>query len=165
MNRHLDPQDLEDFARLEGEPRRRAREHLAGCSRCRSGLAAADPSRIFLLLGRTPVPAAVLDEVSRGVAEGLAAAGPAPVGGFTVPRLRLVGALAASLLLAVLVGLPMLTTPPRAPATVGQARAVAEAAAPRAAIDLVERADRAQVVDLTVGGTQVVMIFDEGMEL
>lgn len=162
-DRHLDGDELSAFGRFEGEPRRRALRHLTACVTCRSALAGEDPSRIFSLLGRAPVPPEILDQVSRGVAAGIAdRAGRRGAGGVTVARLRLAGALAASLLLAALLGLPLLGPSSPGPEVVAEA---GPSAAPRAAIELVERADRAEVFDLTVGGTQVVMIFDEGMEL
>ena len=66
--RHLERDELAGFARLEGELRRRAVDHLTGCATCRSALAGEDPSRIFSLLGRMPLPDVLLDQVSRGVA-------------------------------------------------------------------------------------------------
>lgn len=156
MSRHPTDAELADFASLRGEARAETRRHLLGCPACRSRLAARDPARIFSLLGRVSPPERVLDEVSRNVAEAL--------GGERRTSLwRSLAAAAASLLLAAVVGLPLLD----GPAGPGLATAPAFSAAvpPRAAIDLLGPGKETQVLDLTVGDTQVVMIFDEGLEL
>ncbi len=164
MSQHLNEATLAAFAALDGEARRLAREHLAGCAACRFRLVGDDPARIFSLLGGMPVPRPVLDEVSRRVTAAVADRS-AGSGVTRATRWRTVGVLAASLLLATLVGLP-LVGPPTSRRASGPVPSVEfEAAAPRAAVDLVEPAAGAQVFDLTVGDTQVVMIFDEGLEL
>ncbi|HEX6851677.1 MAG TPA: hypothetical protein VF139_09755, partial [Candidatus Polarisedimenticolaceae bacterium] len=73
-----------------------------------------------------------------------------------VARLAAAVAVAACALLLVRTPHP---TPPTADA------AVAVADADRAGVTLVEPAPEAQVIDLTVGGTQVVMIFDPELKL
>lgn len=153
---HVDPARLPE---LSGDDRRRAVAHLAACSACRARVAAEAPEALFALLVLEEEDAGILDAVSTGVARRLDDAPPSWVEALrerglsrTVAGLAVAAAVAACALLA--------TRTPR-PAPVP----VAEADGARGGVTLVEPAPATQVIDLTVGGTQVVMIFDPEMKL
>lgn len=170
-DRHLDRARLAEFAELAGAERQTALGHLRRCAACRAGLAAVDPSHLFALLGAEPLPAAILDEVSAGVAAALRQRAPAASGR---RRWLPVAAVAAGIALAALLSVALLERPGGPGGAEGLARRVDEPRAPvgdalpvgLAAVELLSSAGgRAEVFDLTIGETQVVMIFDEGLEL
>lgn len=108
-----------------------------------------DASSVFSLLGEAPLPEGLTDAVSRGVSEAIDRDSRA-----TPSRL----AWAAALLLAV--GVAWLAADAPAPPVPG-----GPGPAPRASVTLQAPSGQARLVDLTVGATQVVMIFDEEMDL
>jgi anti-sigma factor RsiW len=168
---HPDPATL---ARLDDPAFGRRREvlaHLAACSRCRAAWAGPDPSRLFSLLATRPLPAALLDDVSGAVAAGLAT-GPAAARRYgRAWNARAVAALAAAVLLAVAMlfvggdhpgspqpvaqGLPAAPLPPVPGADLS----------PSATVAVLDSPGHARVIDLTVGKTQLVMIFDGELDL
>ena len=160
MNGHPDPLRIDDLD--EGE-RREALEHLGRCGACRKEALAGEASRLFALLAARPVPLDILDQVSVGVAAALR--GGTPVSR-RVPssRFRTASAWAAAATLAAALLVPLagrLEQP-------GPDRAAAiptGAAVPRAGVQLVASPGPIQTVDLTVGETQLVMIFDPRLEL
>ena len=137
--------------------------HLQGCARCRAGLAAEDPSRLFALLALEPIPENLLDNLSERVAEGIAEPAAAPAG-----RSRRIGwtSIAASLLLAGAFSTYLLdrdgngTEPTSVPVA-----AVAEERKAEQAFELISSRGTAELIDLSVGGERVVMIFDEELDL
>ena len=155
---HLDPLS---FGSLAGPARQEALRHLAACSMCRDAIVREAPESLFSLLALEPESPEMLDAVSAGVArrldgtrpswiEALRERGLPPSGA----RLAVAAAVAACGLL-----FPFLRAPlPKSPA-------LALASPDRAGVTLVEPAPEAQVIDLTVGGTQVVMIFDPELKL
>lgn len=162
MSAHLDPRLVAPPGAWEdatGAERATALDHIASCTPCRDLLLAADSSAVFGLLAAEPLPAWVLDSVSAGVEAALderktrflrpAAAAP-------LPWTRLAAAWAAAVLLAALSSLYLLrpdrVTPSSSPLAL-------------AGVEVMETPSAARVLDLTVGDTQVVMIFDEGIEL
>jgi anti-sigma factor RsiW len=162
---HPDPSVLERLAELPPERRRQATEHVASCAECRSTLAAGDPSRMFTLLADRPIPETVLDQVSGSVMEAIRLEqGRPPVRG-RAEWLR-AGALAAGLALAALLGVRLAgpVDGPIASVAPGEG-APAPVASPRLGLELHGNDDSVEVFDLTVGETQVVMIFDERLEL
>lgn len=148
-------------ARSESE-RRECLRHLATCVECRTSFAGDDPSALFALLALREPRADALEEVSRSVAAGLAAERRSVLDAWRergLPRL-LPAAVAASAALAfVLAGLlgpvPPGPNPPE----------FASADVRRADVRVTETGGPAQVVDLTVGDTQVVMIFAAEIDL
>ncbi len=136
----------------------------------RQRLAGDDPTRLFALLATRPVPDAVLDAVSREVAAGIRREGRRP----GASRWLAWGGVAAGLLLAATLAVP-LYRPLGPPATVvvdSGGGAWADPVTPqetlpgREGLQLTLAGDaRPQVFDLAVGDVQVVMIFDEGLEL
>jgi len=137
--------------------------HLSGCAECRSRIASEDPSRLFSLLALEPVPAGLLDRLSAGVAASIEGSGSG-----TADRGFRWGwaSIAASLLLA---GVFSAYLWDRGGGTVEVEAAVAETfiveQGREPAFELISSPGTAQVVDLSVGGTRFVMIFDEDLDL
>lgn len=148
MTSHVAPDRLETAS---GAERAALVEHLRGCAVCRAAVAAAAPERLFALLALAPIPAPVLEAVSRDVRAAAAASRPA-----TTPLARRLAA-AAVLAFAALTGsLTLLESPaPQAPV----ARAV------RADVEVAPAAAVSGVVDFTVGTTQVVMVYNGDLNL
>jgi len=162
MSGHLSQPTVERFDGLDRGARAEAVAHVAECADCRARLLAAEPTRAFALLGTLPISPARLDRLSAALAReidrssGRAAARP----------LRRAASIAASVALAA--GLAGLTGDRGSPsvaerAGLGELGTSAEAAYGR--VDLLSSPGEAQVLDLRVGGTQVVMIFDKDLEL
>lgn len=136
--------------------------HLRSCGACRARLADHDPTAIFALLALEPVPAGLLERVSAGVFAATHPADGSPAEVFADRGFPRAAAVAAAVVLAALLGTVSLRTRPGSPA--GPAESVA-VAAPRAGVAVLATPGTPQVVDLTVGDTQVVMIFDSRMAL
>jgi hypothetical protein len=169
MIRHPDLSGL-----LFGDPETAEREeihrHLSDCAECRARLAEQDPSRLFGLLFKTEPPRGRLDELSARIAESVAAE--------TAPgRHRLAAAaLAASIALAAALGGVVWRSevPSGAPENAVQAAAADVASSleswpvfsafPTKAVEISSPAT-AQLLDLSLGDTQLIMIFDEALEL
>jgi anti-sigma factor RsiW len=160
VNGHPDPHGI---AELEEGKRREALEHLGGCEACRKEAVAGDASRLFALLAARPVPLEILDQVSGGVAAAIR-------GETSVPRplpssrFRTASAWAAAAVLAAALLLPLAGRLGQ-PGPERAAAAPAGASVPRAGVQLVASPGAIQTVDLTVGETQIVMIFDPRLEL
>ena len=132
---------------------------LAVAALLASGAAAADEpvsARAFAVkfksLADAPIPSAILDAVSRETARRIAE----PVRVSRLPALA-----AASAALAILCG-SVVFRPESAPAPVP---APALAALPRANVEVQSGAPVSQVVDFTVGDTQVVMVYNPELQL
>ncbi len=164
MSSHPDRASLHDLDTLAPERRDEVLDHVAVCSRCRDAFVAGDPTRVFALLNRRPIPDEVLGEVTAGVMAGIEAGVAAPAHRFGHGRRRVWawGAVAAAAILAVALVLVPRTEPPVPETHVADA---AVNAAPRSTVTVIETPGEAQLVDLTVGETQVVMIFDRDMDL
>jgi hypothetical protein len=118
-----------------------------------------DPTAIFARLREIEIPADLLEAVSRNVSAALD--GEAPRRSWIRPAAA--WAAAAALAVAVLVPAALRPVPP-AP-HMAAVPAVAASETPRAGISSLRTPGPAQVLDLTVGDTQVVMIFDAELEL
>lgn len=163
MSGHVDPRT---WASATGDARRAMVDHLRSCPACRAAVAAEDPVALFALLAAKPIPRRILDEVATGV-ERRAGLDRSSLGAIlaSVPsiRLRLAAAVIAGL---ALVGV---TATLRQTSDVSSiARGAAEAhptISQRADVDV--HPDRAvsQVVDFTVGDTQVVMVYNGDLKL
>jgi hypothetical protein len=155
-----------DLRRFDAAPEAERAEmlaHLRACGACRSRWLRDDPARIFALLAEVPVPPSVLSAVSRGVASAIdrprvRAEAVAPI------RFPGVAAWAASLLLCLATGWLVVGAPSR-PVRIAQAPAARAAVETHADVELLSSPGEGRVVDLTVGDTQVVMIFDSRLEL
>ena len=145
MSAHLDPVR---FDALRGDERRAAVAHAAACRACRRALASHDPSLLFALLGDAPVPPRVLDAVSAGVARRLD----------ETPRVSRRPAIAAAVAAVAIVSGSLLfrSELPEPPSP-------AVAQVPRADVEI--QGGAPQVVDFTVGDTQVVMVYNPELEL
>lgn len=144
--------------------------HLAGCASCRAGWLAEDPSRLFALLSVEPVSELALERLSRNVSRAVAREAPPAR---AIPRRYAVAAIAAALMLAALMGIEWTRRPlaPSRPAAVGGPAVGALTGPepvprfPQPGIQLIESPGAAQVLDLSVGDTQFVMIFDEALDI
>lgn len=168
---HLDDRLVCGFDELPAAERNQAIRHAVGCARCRIALLAEDPSRAFSLLALEPVPQEALETLSRRV--------DAEIDGPTV-RSRPTASpwlapLAASVLLAAaLVVLGGLSgddavpgaEPAFAPIETAEIQRFLEDRAPVEGVEILSSpGDSPEVLDLAVGDTQIVMIFDEALEL
>jgi len=136
-----------------------ALRHLEDCADCRARWAAADESRLFALLATQEIPLEALDRLSASVRTGIEA--PAA----SRRRHGLGFSVAASLLLALVLGGIATWGPPKEPAPEIAAVEAGEPAPTNATFELLSSPGHAQVVDLSVGETQIVMIFDEALDL
>jgi hypothetical protein len=157
---HPDPLRIDVLPEAE---RREALEHLRRCEACRRAAMAGDPTRLFSLLAARPLPRNVLDRVATGVSAAVRGGEFVPVH-LPSPRVRMVSAWAAAALLAAALLLPM-AGGERRPGHEDATAVLAPAALPRAGVQVVSSPGVSQVVDLTVGETQLVMIFDPGLDL
>ena len=169
MNSHPGPERFERFDSLDAPARLELLRHVRGCADCRRRLIAADPSRVFALLAVEPLPAEALDRVSRGVSRSL--------NDLERPGRRqwyAVASIAASLLLAGYLGLQLWgpgEAPPRqlAPAELAEIERILDEHeqkhTPVRSIELLSTPGTARVVDLSLGDTQVVMIFDADLDI
>lgn len=162
MSAHLAGLTVERFDELDRTARAVAVEHAAGCAECRARLLAVDPTRAFVLLAGLPIPPGRLDRFSVDLGREIDR-----LSGRAAPQpLRTVASIAASIALAVaLVGLvgEREGTGIADRAEVGVGATSAEPAYGH--VDLLSSPGEAQVLDLRVGGTQVVMIFDKDLAL
>ena len=157
MTGHVDPVC---FEAAEGAARAAMVDHLAACASCRYAVACHDPALLFALLSRVRVPVRVLDDVSRGVASG---AGGGRISGadfWTGSAAARNAAAAAVLGLALLTGLA--TIRGRGPVPVQAPPGAAPAAA---TVEVRPDAAVSQVVDLTVGQTRFVMVYNGNLRL
>lgn len=119
-----------------------------------------DPTAIFARLREIEIPAELLNAVSQGVSDELDH--DVPQRSWTRPAVA--WAAAAALAAALLVPAALQPHPVAPVATVGLAMPQA-VAVPRAGVSSLRTPGPAQVLDLTVGDTQVVMIFDAELKL
>jgi anti-sigma factor RsiW len=152
---HVDPIALTSSS---GRERRAMLEHLRDCAACREAAAAHDPTILFGLLALNPVPAPLLDTLSRDVAR-RAGSDRSPygalVGSASWPRRA---AAAAVLMLTLLSGYATLRERPAAKAPVALSSR-------RADVDVESGRGVSQVIDLTVGETQIVMVYNGDLNL
>lgn len=142
--------------------------HALDCAECRHRLTRDDPTRAFALLSLRPLPDTLLEQVSRQVGRAVASSAEGPA------RRRLRGAgwsaIAASLALAAALSV-LVPDRPEAPAVLaphpGAVRAeslMPPAAAQPATIQLLSPQD-AEVYDISVGDTRIVMVFDAEIDI
>jgi hypothetical protein len=135
---------------------------MATCAECRASAASGDPSALFALLVLREPDDEALEEVSRSVAARVAVERRSVLDAWSergLPRF-LPAAIAASAGLAFLLAGLLGPVPPGP-----HAPEFASADVRRADVRLTETVGPAQVVDLTVGNTQVVMIFAAEIDL
>jgi hypothetical protein len=146
---HVDPVRLDAAT---GEERRGMIAHAAGCRACRRAIAAHDPALLFALLADAPIPHGVLEAISAGTARGLAA----PTRVSRMPAVVAAAAAVAVFALSVVFRPEVAPTPAPAPAL---------GSIPRAGVEVQDGAPVSQVVDFTVGDTQVVMVYNPELDL
>jgi len=169
MSRHLESHEFVGFDRLDSQPRATALGHLEGCAECRARWLEDDPTRIFALLSLAPIPDEALARLSARVGDAVdAESGERRRGA----RLRALVSVAASVLLAAaFLGYLATRTAvdlgwPAAPGMTAVAeREAGTEALPAQGVEVISSPGAAQVLELSVGETQVVMIFDEAMEI
>jgi hypothetical protein len=168
-DRHLDPRQIDGFDRLGGTARRAVLDHARACDGCRARLVADDPTRLFAFLDRQTPSEPLLERLTASIDAELDRR---PDRHARAPGGPLWGSIAASLLLAVLIGTYLLSRPPGTgpagptatdPAAVERAEGV-QPEQRGAGIELLSPTE-AQVYDLSVGETQIVMIFDRGLDI
>lgn len=165
MSEHLSQLEMAGFDELSDARRESALDHLGGCTACRVTWLEEDPARVFSLLGRAPIDEQRLDELSARVSSAVDALEPATAAGRSWWR---VASIAASLVLGVGLGAVLWNQQPVQtavalpidilPATLEEELAGMEL--------VTSPGDDARVLTLDLGETtQVLMIFDEAIEL
>ncbi len=163
------PDDMNRLAD-EGLSRRERLElldHVRGCRRCSALLASTDPVGIFSLLALETPPVDELERLSARIDSEVAAA-PVPARATT----RWVS-MAASVLLAGIFATYLWTRPAVIPEAANLRPSVLDTldlqgiptADAAGSVEWVTSPGTAQVMDLSVGEMQVVMIFDEAMDI
>ncbi len=155
MSAHVDPLQLDA---AKGPARRAMFAHLKECAACRNRAAAHDPAILFGLLAFTPLPEPLLhdlsDEVARRTGRDRSALG---VLAFATawPRRAAVAAVVALTLIS---GYATLREKTATPPELARSQ-------PRADVEVHEGAGVSQVIDLTVGETQIVMVYNGDLNL
>jgi hypothetical protein len=151
----VDPHVLADAS---GASRREMVAHLNDCAACRERAIDADPSILFALLAQVPIPVRVLDAVSTDVARRAGTDHPS-FGDVvaSVPSQRRFVAAAAAAVLAIATFYAT-----RVP---GPTVALPPVHAKRADVDVHPANAVSNVVDFTVGETQVVMVYNGDLKL
>jgi hypothetical protein len=152
-----------EHPKFESGERAEHLRHAGECAACREKLLDGRPERIFMLLGSESPPADRLDLLTAEVMRRIE--GESSFHGFG-QRIRALVPVAASIILAGLFGI--YTTINRVQSPLGMAAAAEpylEASAPAEGIELISSPGDAQVMEFTVGETQVVMIFDEALDI
>jgi hypothetical protein len=173
MTGHPSPQRLSELETAAGQCRRELLEHVRDCAECRATVLAEEPSRLFALLSLDAVPPEILDRLSRRLGERPAAPRRAarPFGAML--------SLAASIVLAGFLGAYLLSHPPLEIATLDAPPPAdpvwvssrppeprdARHAGPIHGVELLSSPGAGTLVNLSVGETRVVMIFDEALKL
>ena len=139
---------------------------VVDCERCSAELASHEPAALFGVLALDPLPDGILDRLDAGLAEQLD--GVRPDG--TRRRLTAWAGLAASFVLAAVLGTYVVTrgpVSPGAPSGIAQDTTAVPARGLAAAqsMELISSPGSARVLDLTVGEVDLVMIFDEALQL
>jgi anti-sigma factor RsiW len=163
VSEHPRPDVLGQLGDLAADERREVLRHLAGCAPCRARAAADDPAALFALLALEPLPAGALDRLELALERRVddADAGPR-----SARRIWAAAGLAASLLLAVLVGVQSGPVEPPSPPAVEASLSVPDERLPERGVELLSAPPGdTQVVDLAVGEAHVVILFAEGLEL
>ena len=163
MSDHLRQEEILGFDALLGDRRATALEHLCECASCRAECLAASETSVFALLSRAPLPEEKLEQLSARIETALdELQAPLPVR----RRVFRIASIAASLLLAAVLGAVMWTHEVPARGTMFAELEPLGVDEDVAGIRLVSTpGGEAQVLDLSIGETQILMIFDESIEL
>lgn len=162
MSEHLSAATFERFDELDRTARASAVEHASRCVACRDRLVATDPTRAFALLAAIPIPPERLDRLDADLGREIDRLSQRRVG----ISGRAVAFIAASVALAAVVAGLVGERDRAAPAPRADRGSEAADAGPAyGRVELLSLSGDAQVLDLHVGGTQVVMIFDKDLDL
>jgi len=159
MTGHPDRRMLSGFDALDEVERGEVLSHVSSCESCRTIWSEADPSRLFAILGTQSLPLAPLDRLTARINEELDDLDAEPA---ATRRGSGWASLAASILLAALIGGYMISRPETRTDEV--AAAAVDQGFGGSGIEVMTPAD-ADVYDLMVGDTQIVMIFDERLDI
>ena len=155
MSAHVDPVRL---ASASGVERRAFLEHVRACATCRRAAVDHDPSMIFGLLALAPLPPVLLDDLSREVAR-RAGNDRQPYGALSESaRWPRRAAAAAVFALTLLSGYATLRERYASPAPLALSSR-------RADVEVDSGRGVSQVIDLTVGETQIVMVYNGELKL
>jgi hypothetical protein len=152
-----------EHPKFESGERAEHLRHAAECAACREKLLDGRPERIFMLLGSESPPADKLELLTAEIGRRIESE--SSFHGFR-QRMRTLLPVAASIMLAGLLGI--YSTINRVQTPLGRAAAVEpylEASSPSEGIELISSPGDAQVMEFTVGETQIVMIFDEALDI
>ena len=155
MSAHVDRIRLADAT---GADRHAMLAHLSSCPDCRRAAAAHDPSLLFGLLTLRPLPPALLDDVSRSVARRVGNDRPAFGALAEAAAWPRRAAAAAVFALTLLSGYLTLRERYVAPAPLASS-------SQRADVEVDSGRGVSQVIDLTVGDTQIVMVYNGELKL
>jgi hypothetical protein len=141
-----------------GRERRQMLTHLGACADCQRAVAEHDPSALFGLLAMAPLPTALLEDLSSAVAR-RAGTERTPYGDFAEtaawPRRA---AAAAIVVLTLLSGYATLYQRPKGVPSLSLSSR-------RADVEVDSGRGVSQVIDLTVGETQIVMVYNGDLNL
>jgi len=155
VSAHVDPPQMTSAS---GPARRAMLAHLKECAACRSRAAAHDPTILFGLLAFKPLPEPLLNDLSVEVAR-RAGRDRSALGmlaeAVAWPRRVAVAAVAV---LALLSGYATLRERVAAPPELALSQ-------PRADVEVTAGEGVSQVIDLTVGETQIVMVYNGDLKL
>jgi hypothetical protein len=155
VSAHVDPATL---AATSGTARVAMLEHVRACASCRRAIAEHDPSALFGLLALQPVPAGVLDGLAVEVAR-RAGHGASPYGTLAEPAAWPRRAAAAAVLaLVALCGYVTVRDRPVGPPPLAMSSR-------RADVEVESGRGVSQVIDLTVGEAQLVMVYNGDLKL
>lgn len=165
MSEHLQQHEILGFDAFVDERRAQALDHLRACATCRAAWLAEDGSRVFSLLARAPISEDRLEQLSGRLDAALDELQPRRAERRGMFR---VASIAASLLLAAVLGAVLWNHefPSATVVTVERIEALAQPHEEVAGIQFVDMlGDDARVLDLIIGGTQILIVFDESIEL
>jgi hypothetical protein len=174
---HPTQQVLDSFDELGHKQRQEVLQHARTCAGCREQLVSVEPGRLFALLGtETPsehalarLSARIQTEIDTGPERSRSSRG-----------WLTVAAIAASLLVVILIGLQSSrqtpftgtsepnfseVTPVTSDSFPGLDHAVTEQTDPPRSVELISSPGDAQLVDFAIGDIQVVMIFDQELDI
>ena len=133
-------------------------EHLRACPPCQRAVAGQDPSMLFGLLALAPLSPALLDDLSRTIARRAGSDRP-PYGALAEPATWPRRAAAAAMFaLTLLSGYATLYERSAAPTPLALSSR-------RADVEVDSGRGVSQVIDLTVGETQIVMVYNGELKL
>jgi hypothetical protein len=136
--------------------------HASECAACRKEQFGSRPDKLFSLLALESPAEDALDRLSAGIMSRIERES---AGRRRRLQLRSIFPVAASFVLAGFFGIYTTLQQTGTPLAMAPMEPFLEASAPNDAIELISTPGEAQVMEFNVGETQVVMIFDEAMDI